>query len=87
MKISFHTNLDWYRGVQWPELTFVPRKGELVQVHSKSMEFCSYNKIPDTLEVVNVTYGEYVSVELWYKKVDTDRAALSEKGLNHLYKQ
>ena len=87
MKVHFFTNLDWYRSITWPTIIFVPRKGELVQVAEKSLPFCKANKIPATLEVVNVTYVEKaVLVELWYRKTDTDAAKISGK-LSHLYQQ
>lgn len=88
MNIVFKTNLDWYRGISWPVLDVVPRKGEEVYVHPGSEGFCRHNKIPSRLEVVQVRYYyDRIEVELWYTKIDTDSANLVKGGLDHLYKQ
>jgi len=71
MKIHFKTNLDVYRMVYWPELNFVPRKGEYVYVKDRFKSYCLDRKIPDRLEVCRVEYHEHgVEIELWYSDID-----------------
>ena len=83
MRIECRTNLDWYKGISFPELTFVPRKTEFVSVAEKYVYFCIQNKIPTTLQVKNVTYeSDVVVIELWYSERDTEYG-----DIKHLMKQ
>ena len=71
MKIVFTTNIDAYGRVKFPEISFVPRAGELVHVKKDWENYCDSEKIPNRLEVVRVSYKEdYVEVELWFNSTD-----------------
>jgi len=74
MKILCHTNLDNYNCKQhFPELQFVPRKGEYIAVKNNFHDYFLEKHLPLRLEVVAVTYYEdHVDVELWYNKIDFD---------------
>lgn len=76
MSIKFHTNLDKYKTNCWPEnLTFVPHKGEFVNVVRVFEQYYRDKKLPTRLEVVSVTYTELgVVCELWYNKQDVEIA-------------
>ena len=86
MKIRLRTNIDAYNQVEWPVLSVVPRKGEIVFVHSNSNSYCEYNKIPKRLEVSQVYYyQDIIEVDLWFNEIDHrlyNGPKILEKGHN-----
>lgn len=83
MKILFDTNLDNYNLSSFPEnLTYVPRVGEVVMVREELIKYYLDKKLPITLEVVKVTHTESgVVCELWYSKIDLERATQNKINL------
>jgi len=80
MRVSFHTNLDVYRQVQWPVIDYKPNVGEMVEVADISKGYCKVNELPYQLEIVAVRHTEQgCRVELWYRKIDVQAAELSGK--------
>jgi len=96
MRVTFKTNLDWYKQIQWPTLDVVPRVGETIFATDESKKFCIANKIPFRLKVVDVSYHQaafigtsfqsYAECELWFHPNDTEAAKVGGT-LDHLYKQ
>lgn len=75
MKIVFKTNLDNYSKMNCfsTNLTFVPRKGEYVQVTKDYIGHYISKRLPMKLEVVSVTYNEdEVICDLWYNNTDLE---------------
>jgi len=57
--------------VEWPTLSFVPRKGECIMVHPNWKDYCYNKKIPPRLHVSQVYYHEdKVEIDLWYSETD-----------------
>ncbi len=91
MKVIFHTNIDAYRGVKWPEFTdHVPRKGEIIELEYQP-KTGSGHKCPPRLEVAAVRYCQdpnvnngktYARVELWFNETDFKLYGGGEKLLN-----
>lgn len=79
MKIRFVTNLDKYKEGFFPSnITFVPRKGEMVSVKRQYREYFIVQKLPSELEVVKITYHENMVVcELWYNQLDKKIAEMA----------
>ena len=74
MKVVFKTNLDQYKTNCFPtNITHPPRKGDKVMVTEVFGEYFLKQKLPVSLEVVDVVWTEYAVVcELWYNKVDLE---------------
>lgn len=65
------TNIDAYRGINWPALPCVPHKGEMIYVDKSSDDRCNNLRIPNRLEVVSVHYHTgYVHIDLWFNETD-----------------
>lgn len=79
MKIIFKTNIDAYKREWFPDnFKFVPREGEFVRVKDTMVNHLRSIKLPTRLKVVGIEYAEcFVSVELWYDKVDKELAELA----------
>lgn len=72
MKIIIKTNIDAYRQVSWPVLTFVPRIGETVQIHPGSQSLWESKELPFVLTVTSVNYTVHaVEVDLWLNELQT----------------
>lgn len=82
MTVIFRTNIDHYGQLHFPvDFTQVPRIGEKVAVRDRFTGYFISRKLPDVLEVVDVTYTENHAVcELWYRKIDVEKAKLN--GIN-----
>ena len=80
MKVTFQTNLDAYRSIQWPsEVMKVPIKGERVMVDTLSVSVCQVKGIPPILEVCEVThYSTGAIVELYYSSMQQQAARLND---------
>jgi hypothetical protein len=71
MNVRFRTNLDLYRAVSWPVISYKPSKGERVRVIPACEEYCRVNNLPYELEIVQITHKyDHVECELWYSKID-----------------
>ena len=76
MNVILHTNIDAYKGIEWPEFTdHVPRKGEIIELENPP-KYGFDKKYPPRLEVVQVRYKAdkygvtHAHVELWYNETD-----------------
>ena len=83
MKVIFRTNIDNYKKNCFPSyLTILPRIGESVRVTKDFETYFSNKGLPNTLEVVDVTYTENeVVCDLWYRKIDIVSSKLSGANL------
>lgn len=83
IEIKFSCNIDNYKGDVFPRyLQFPPRIGESVSVQRDLRTFYRNKKLPVTLEVVNVIWHEeFVECELWYSKLEIQKAELSGTNL------
>lgn len=84
MKIKLHTNVDRYNEYPcWPELSFPPRVGEIVEVLDTFVSHFRNQKMPTRMEVTQVTHSEFgIRCELWFTA--TDVQAMSQNGINPL---
>jgi hypothetical protein len=76
MKVILTTNIDAYKTNCFPaNLPIPPRVGELVRVVDVFVKHFQDQKLPITLEVTRVTWGEnYVVCDLWYNKTQKELA-------------
>jgi 7-keto-8-aminopelargonate synthetase-like enzyme len=81
MKVYFNTALDKYQNAFISlDLDIIPRIGEKVEILDSLISHFKNQKLPISLEVVNVTYhiqtnviyDQYVTIELWYNKTDLE---------------
>lgn len=78
MKVVFSTNIDNYKGSNFPDFSIPPRKGDTVQVLDSHIDYFKNRKLPTRLEVVDVVWKEnYVICELHYKQIDIEVAKIS----------
>lgn len=95
MKVIFHTNIDAYNEKRcFPEhFDIAPRKGDFIQVKPDFDSYYRGLKLPNRLEVVNVTwkehctgdafghdFGHYETIaycELWYNQTDLEMAKMA----------
>jgi hypothetical protein len=71
MEIVLKTNIDSYKSVQWQQLSFLPRKGEHIELPRVYHKTYAERKLPHRLEVVDITYIENsVIVELHFSELD-----------------
>jgi len=78
MNIIFITNVDKYRRNCFPTgLQIPPRIGESVSVLETFKSHYFNQKLPTRMEVVDVIWEEdCVVCELWYKKIDVEKAKI-----------
>jgi len=79
MRVIFKTNIDHYKTNCFPtNLEIPPRIGDTVLVTEVFLDYYAKQKLPVSLEVVDVIWTEKgVVCDLWYKKIDIEAAKLS----------
>ena len=76
MKVIFKTNIDHYKTNCFPiNLKIPPRIGEKILVTEVFVDYYSKQKLPLTLDVVDVIWTDKgVLCELWYNQQDIELA-------------
>jgi len=84
MKVKLHTNVDRYNEYQcWPELSFPPRIGEIVEVRNTFVSHFRNQKLPTRMEVIQVTHSEFgILCDLWFTEIDIK--IMKQNGVNPL---
>ena len=82
MTVIFHTNIDAYNTNCFPEyISIPPRIGEKVSVVEAFGKHFINQKLPTSLEVVDVTWTDHgVICELHYSKIDLKKFDVLKQG-------
>jgi hypothetical protein len=69
--IILATNIDAYSASDFPELDFIPSKGDFIYVRAKRYEHFIKKGLPLRLEVISINHYEVTTViELYFNETD-----------------
>ena len=71
MRVVFKTNVDAYKGYNFPECTQAPRVGDTIMVVSEFQKVFRDRMLPIRMEVIDVIWSEHaITCELHFKQID-----------------